>query len=216
MIKNNNFGRWDKIEKMNLEQTVDIVFKGKTVSNADASMGALKFIGDIDQPLKILDFGSGVGRNAFPMSDYSSKWHIDCYDNIQMHHKAEQFLKERYNKQMSDYDRIKFLTNWQKVKENKYDCIVAILVFQHIIEPELVDYLNDIKKMTRKLVVAGRRCLDGFDIPNQKRSVWDILEENGFIPTYCNNQEKYNNKDGDPDDHFICVYDIHMQNVETI
>lgn len=205
--KSNNFGKWNNVDGLTLRETVSIVLKNSSVKDADGSSNIFRYIGKTEESLEILDFGSGVGRNAFPLSDYAKNWHIDCYDNINMHKKAKLFAKEKYNKSVEDFKNINFLSDWQEVKNKKYDCIIAVLVFQHIKEDELNTYLSDIKNMTKKLIVGGRRSLDGIDWTGDKKSVWKILEKNGYFPTYCNNQEKYNDSKQDPKDHFICVYD---------
>lgn len=203
-----SFGRWSKVDILDLEETVGIVLKDHTVSNAVASGGIFEHIGNTSDTLSILDFGSGVGRNAFPLSEYSDKWNITCYDNREMHEKAKEFAKTKYKKDASDFKNVNFLTDWEEVKKQKYDCIIAVLVFQHIKEEDLNLYLNDIRNMTKKLIVGGRRSLDEITWPGNKKSVWKILEKNGYFPTYCNNQEKYDDPKQDPKDHFICIYEM--------
>jgi hypothetical protein len=58
--------------------------------------------------------------------------------------------------------------------------------------------------MAHKMVVGGRRGLDGQGHGKERKSVWKVLEENNYFPSFCNNEDKY--AESDPTDHFICVY----------
>jgi len=81
-------------------------------------------------------------------------------------------------------------------------------VFQHIFEDDLSIYLTDLKKITDRLVVSGRRFND--DVEESKyKNTWEILEKNGWFPSECyrDNNLKYSSA-GDINEHFLCVYDI--------
>ena len=97
----------------------------------------------------------------------------------------------------------------------KFDCIYSILVFQHIFEEDLCKYIQDIKKMTNKLVVSGRRYNDDIDKSSgQHKNTWKILENNGLIPYQCigvRNDvfgEIPYERDGNPNEHLTGLFKL--------
>lgn len=203
----NHFGRWMNIQGLSLDDTVNLVHNEHTAETSHELKGIQEFIGDLSTELHLLDFGSGVGRNAFPLAMLSSKWTIDCFDNKYMLEKAIEYSQKKFGRSIDSFKNINYITEWENIKTKHYDVVVAILVFQHIKEEELKSYIMDIKKITNKLVVSGRRCLDGFDV-GASRSVWDVLEEAGLKPYYCSQPDKYSDPIGNPRDHFTCIYKI--------
>jgi cyclopropane fatty-acyl-phospholipid synthase-like methyltransferase len=205
-ISKDSFGHWTKIETNTLDQVVNKVLTGYTTDTVSASKGVFSYIGKPEEKITILDFGSGVGRNAFELSTHFKNAKILCYDSEQMNLAANKFAEEKYNKSASAFSNTSFTSDWSEVKKQKFDCIIAILVFQHIKESDLTLYLKDIRNLTKKLVVFGRRLVDEREENGDMKSVWKILEKNGYKPSLCSNQEKYN--ENDPKDHFTCIYDF--------
>jgi len=202
-----NFGRWKEIRDKSLDVIVDMVLTNHNTENVVPSIPVFQHIGDKNETLYILDFGSGVGRNTFALSEYSEKWQITGYDNERMISSAKEFSNKKYGKSFNDFKNIKFESNWDEIKNNKFDCIVAIIVLQHISESDLDIYIQDIKKMTNKFIVTGRRSLDELNLDGSFKSVWKILEKNGLSPVFCNNPELYK-KSENPSDHILCIYEI--------
>ncbi|MFA6050309.1 MAG: class I SAM-dependent methyltransferase [Candidatus Paceibacterota bacterium] len=205
-ISIDSFGRWAKIETNTLDQVVDKVLTGYTTGTIPASKGIFTYIGKPEEEITILDFGSGVGRNAFELSIHFKNAKILCYDSEQMNLAANKFAEEKYNRSASEFSNVSFTSDWEEVKKQKFDCIVAILVFQHIKESDLTLYLKNIKNITKKLIVFGRRLVDEREENGDMKSVWKILEKNDYKPSFCSNQEKYN--ESAPKDHFTCIYDF--------
>jgi SAM-dependent methyltransferase len=136
----------------------------------------LKNLGPVDQPLRILDFGCGVGRNTFGAAIQYPKWFVIGYDNDAMLSKKEEFFTIHYKPPMPL--NVVFTSDWEAVKAQQFDVIFCSLVLQHIYEDALVTYLNDFRSITKKLIVSGRRIND--DPAN--KSTWSILEANGWSP----------------------------------
>lgn len=203
-LSDDSFGRWEVIDYMDLDTLVGMVVTHQKASTVAADKELFKYIGDAAKEMRILDFGSGVGRNAFELALHSKNWRIDCYDNEHMHKKANQLCRLKYKKECDEFSNIKFKTDWEEIKYNKYDCAIAVLVLQHIKERDLNVYLRDIKKMTKTFVVGGRRVLDEWHWYGRRKNVWRILEKNGYYPAFCTNKKAY--EGGGAEDHFTCVY----------
>jgi len=199
------FNGWLHIEKFNLNKVIDLVLTNGTSETINSDMWLTPMIGDKSESLSILDFGSGVGRNIFDFSQNFPNWKFYGYDNPHMANKANEYSKLRFGKQVCDYSNLELVSDWDILKSMKFDCIYATLVFQHIHETHLNNYLKDIKQMTRKLIVSGRRFNDDM-IDGKYKNTWQILENNGFHPK---NVKEINYKiDGAPEEHITCIYDI--------
>jgi hypothetical protein len=118
--------------------------------------------------------------------------------------KANEYSKIRFSKQICDYPNLELISDWDILKTIKFDCIYATIVFQHIHENDLNLYLRDIKKMTSRLIVSGRRFNDDI-VDGKHKNTWQILENNEFYP--LNAKEINYNVDGDPNEHITCIYD---------
>jgi hypothetical protein len=122
-----------------------------------------------------------------------------------MINKANEYSKLKFNKTIYDYSNIELIRNWEQLKKIKFDCIYATLVFQHIHENDLNLYLQDIKRMTNKLIVSGRRFNDDM-VDGKYKNTWEIFENNGYYPSNINDI-KYS-IEGDPEEHTLCIYDL--------
>jgi hypothetical protein len=96
------------------------------------------------------------------------------------------------------------MSDWDQLKTMNFDCIYATIVFQHIHEKDLNLYLQDIKQMTNKLIVSGRRFNDDI-IDGKYKNTWQILENNGYHPSNALDIKYF--IDGDPNEHITCIYD---------
>lgn len=132
-----------------------------------------------------LDFGCGVGRNTIALAkDYRKVVGFDLPSMIS--------LVPDENKLNS----ILYTSEWSMVKSFKFDLVLASLVFQHIEDSELNEYLNDISKMTDKIVIHSRTWID-----HSETKVLPILEKY-FIMESIEHTADPNNP---IDDHFIAV-----------
>ena len=201
----NTFNGWSHIEQFNLNKVIDLVLTNGTSDTIKSDMWLTPMIGDKSESLSVLDFGCGVGRNIFDFSQNFQNWKFYGYDNPHMLDKANEYSKLKFNKTIYDYSNIELISNWEQLKKIKFDCIYATIVFQHIHENDLNLYLQDIKQMTHRLIVSGRRFNDDI-IDGKYKNTWQILENNGFYPSNAN---EINYKiEGDPEEHITCIYDI--------
>jgi SAM-dependent methyltransferase len=204
-----NFNEWNYVSTRDLSEVVKFIVGG-TVQSINADDWLLDYITTISQPTSVLDFGCGIGRNIFSFSDKKPDWKFYGYDNNNMIEKAEEFLLSKFNKNLNYYKNINLTSNWDYLRSNRFDCIYATLVFQHIREVDLNQYLQDIKKMTNRLIVSGRRFNDD-TIDGKYKNTWQILENNGYYPS---NYKDINYKiDGDPEEHTTCIYDIRSHEI---
>jgi SAM-dependent methyltransferase len=200
----NTFNGWFYVDQYNLNKVVDLVLTNGTPETVQSDMWLIPFIGDKNKSISVLDFGCGVGRNIFDFSHKFKNWKFYGYDNPNMLKKAKEYSIKKFNKNIEDYPNIQLFSEWDTLKSFRFDCIYATIVFQHIHEKDLNNYLQDIKQMTNKLVVSGRRFNDDM-VDGKYKNTWQILENNGFYPV---NAKKINyNVDGNPNEHITCIYD---------
>jgi SAM-dependent methyltransferase len=201
---NSSFNKWVEIGNKDINTVADYILTGRKVKDFKPENYLFKYIGNKDESLIVLDFGCGIGRNTFGLGEYSNKWNVWGYDNDNMLYHINNYCNNKYNKSRLYFSNVKFTSNWEELKKMKFDVIFACLVFQHIHEDDLHLYLKVIRTITNKLIVSGRRFND--DIINGKnKNTWEILEKNDFNPKICSLNEY--NKEGDPEEHFTCVYE---------
>lgn len=199
------FNGWLHVGNFDLENVVDLVITDGTTNTINSDMWITPMIGDPNDRLSLLDFGCGVGRNIFDFSHKFKNWKFHGYDNPNMLKKAKEYSIKKFNKNIEDYPNLQLFSEWDALKSVKFDCVYATIVFQHIYEKDLNIYLQDIKKMTNRLIVSGRRFNDD-SVNGKHKNTWQILENNGLYPS---NDKQINYKtDGDPDEHITCIYDI--------
>ena len=198
-MSNISFNSWINIDYNNIDIVADYICTGKTPKEFKPEPELYKVL-DKCNPLNILDFGCGIGRNSFGMASYSALWNITGYDNMKMISLTDNYKNIKYNNTI--IDNVKFESDWDIVKNMKFDCIYCSLVLQHIYESDLNTYVLDFKRMTSKLVVAGRRFNDE-KIAGNYKNTWRILENNGLTPSYSNRRYAI---EGDPEEHMLCVY----------
>ena len=190
----------DYIPKCSLEKTIDYVVTGGTIDDANCDQNILNYFQSLDQNknLSILDFGSGIGRNAIPFSQQFPNWKIYCYDNIHMFNQMKNFGYKKYDLLIDNIKNLELNDDWYKLKTQKFDYIYATLVFQHIPENSLLLYLENIKSMTKNLLVFGRQFND-----DNHKNTWSILEKAGLFPVNTSYQ-----RDGNPEEHSWCIYQM--------
>lgn len=200
-----SFNGWSNLANLNLENVVDLVLTNGKVDTIESDMWLIDLIGKQDSSLSILDFGFGIGRNIFQFSEDRPKWKFVGYDSLNMMVKSSEYSKKRFGKNVEEYSNVELIDDWQLIKSRKFDCIYVTIVFQHIFEKDLNQYLNDIKRMTKRLVVSGRRFNDDM-VDGKYKNTWQILENNGFYPS--NALDIKYSIEGDPEEHITCIYDI--------
>lgn len=191
------------VDSLSLEKVVDLVLTNGTSKTICSDMWMTHMIGDPNASLSILDFGCGVGRNIFDFSQQFKNWKFYGYDNANMLNKALEYSKIRFNKSIFDYSNIELTSDWNTLKTKKFDCVYATIVFQHIHENDLNLYIKDIKNMSRKLIVSGRRFNDDI-VDGKYKNTWQILEKNNLYPS--NASEINYSAEGNPEEHITCVY----------
>lgn len=201
----NTFGGWAHVHDKSIDEVSDLIVTGRKANEATPDTWLTDYLGDRNKSLKVLDFGCGFGRNAFWLSNHCPFWTIIGYDNEAMILRTGEFSKIKYNGQIPF--NLHFETDWCKVKETSFDVIYCTLVLQHIGEQTLTQYLSDFKKMTKRLIVAGRRYND-----DKNRSTWKIIEEAGLLPDmfYSGNTCIQYKAEGDPHDHNFGIYTIKL------
>jgi hypothetical protein len=133
-----------------------------------------------------LDFGCGVGRNVLALSKSFNR--VTGYDFPSM--------LDLVPKENQGFPQIMYTTDWDYLKNEKFDSVLASLVFQHIEHTELEEYLFDLNKMTDKLVLHSRTWVDHSNL-----EVLPIVEKYFII----NNIEYTKDPNNPIDDHFIAV-----------
>jgi SAM-dependent methyltransferase len=199
------FNNWDVVSKISIDKLASLIITDKSVDNINSDKLLYNYI-PTDVNFTILDFGCGIGRNTLDIANKFPNVTIIGYDNSSMLSRVEEYSLRRYNKKLEEYKNVQLISDWAFIKNIKFDFIFATLVFQHINEDDLTVYLNDIRNMTDKLLVSGRRFNDE-SVNGIYKNTWEILQKNNYVPVSnkrTDNQEF--NVYGDPNDHFSCLY----------
>jgi SAM-dependent methyltransferase len=201
---NNTFNSWANVEHYDLDVVSDLIVTGRKAKDAVPDKWLLKYLGDPECGLKVMDFGCGMGRNTFEFGIIYPRWTIVGYDNKPMLTKTNDYYSVHYSGPVPE--NVKFITNWDELRTQKFDTIFCSIVLQHIYEDALKTYINDFKKMTSNLIVTGRRFND--DI--KRRSTWTILEDNGLVPvTFLYHDQVIDYKpEGNDEDHNTAIYSL--------
>lgn len=207
---NDEYNEWGIVNKYKLEKVIDLVITNATIDNINPDKHLFELLGDSDKPLKVLDFGCGICRNAGYLSLTYPNWNIYGYDNENMLKHANDFCLKKYSLDVNRQKNLKLISNWNILKNEKFDVIFAVLVFQHIHEKYINLYLKDISNMTNKLIVFGRRFNDEYIVDDKNKIIykntWKIFENNGYYPSNINDI-KYS-FEGDPEEHTLCIYEL--------
>jgi cyclopropane fatty-acyl-phospholipid synthase-like methyltransferase len=206
----NSFRDWGKVDSLELDKVIDLVITNGTIETTNPDTHLYHLFGDLDKHLKVLDFGCGICRNAGYLSLNYPTWEIYGYDNNNMLKHASHFCEKKYSINIHTQHNLKLISDWDKLKTEKFDVIFAMLVFQHIHENNINEYLKNISKMTKKLIVFGRRYNDEFHYDSDNKVIfkntWEIFENNGYYPSNANeiSYKKY----GDLEEHSLCIYNF--------
>ena len=144
---------WLNAAQLNRAGLMNAILTGSTAETFKPDHRLIQQCGGRWEPLRLLDFGCGLGRNV---PGYSVQWSVTLYDSLPMLMRAVTYLREQ---NLAIWPMM--TNNWDALKTQKFDAVLASLVFQHILEPDLIEYLKDLRHMTKRLVVFGRRFNDG-------------------------------------------------------
>ena len=168
------FNNWDGVSKISIDKLASLIITDKSVDNINSDKLLYNYI-PTDVNFTILDFGCGIGRNTLDIANKFPNVTIIGYDNSSMLSRVEEYSLRRYNKKLEEYKNVQLISDWAFIKNIKFDFIFATLVFQHINEDDLTVYLNDIRNMTDKLLVSGRRFNDE-SVNGIYKNTWEILQ----------------------------------------
>lgn len=195
-------GAWGKIDQFDLNKITDLIVTGRTPKEARPDEWLYEWLkDDADKPITILNFGCGMGRNTFGLATHFKNWTVIGYDSEAMIGKSNDYYQLHYD---GVPPNLKFETEWGKLRAQRFDKIICIIVLQHIFENDLINYAQDFKEMTKFLMVAGRRFNDG----PLRRSTWAILAEQGLVPSkfFAGHVEIPFSADGPEEAHNIAFY----------
>lgn len=170
-----SFHYWESVGEMELNDIINIILTGHSLNTVYSDEWITQFFPKSFSSL--LDFGCGIGRNTFHYSMKYPAANIVGYDNDKMLKKTEEFYLSKYK--TSRPPNVLFDSHWSNVSSRKFDIIVSLLVFQHIFEEDLLNYISDLKQMTKFLIVSGRKFND-----DNKKNTWKIIESAGLIPHF--------------------------------
>ena len=207
-ISFNDFWGGESVKHDDIDVVMDKILTGRTVFEVTPDFWVFPVFGRKDKPRHILDFGCGIGRNTFALAEYSKNWIVAGYDNLSMISRTEEYRKLKYDK---DIPNAIFSSDWNAIKKMDFGAVFACIVFQHIHEEPLIQYLNDIKNMTKILVVHGRQFND-----DNNKNTWKILESQGLFPIISLSVDhvgrclihEYNPEDEHPESHRINIYSL--------
>lgn len=199
-----SFNGWGDVENKNLDTIMDMILTGRNANTAMPDDWLLPFFPN--NMHSMLDFGCGIGRNSFSYAHALPEVEITGYDNKAMLSKCMLFYNLRYKN--SYPQNLLFNSDWNTIKNKKFDCILAVLVFQHVSESDIKVYVDDFKKITNFVLIVSRRIND-----HTKQSTWTMLAEYGLIPVsfYTGSplRQIEFEPNGDPLEHNIGIFNCH-------
>jgi SAM-dependent methyltransferase len=200
----NSFCGWEIIGEKPIDEIADHILTNYKISEFEPDTYLYEYVSNLNSNSTVLDFGCGVGRNTYGLAEYSKNWKAFGYDNINMISKVVEYKQIKYPDK--DICNAEFSDDWEYIKKIKFDCIFCALVLQHIRETFLVQYLNDFRNMTNRLLVSGRRFNDDMDENGKYKNTWKILNKCGFDEAVNVNGEKFVYIDGPPEEHTTYIY----------
>lgn len=196
-----NFGSWAGFAaNYDLHQLVHMIYTSRNADTVEPNNEILNMISSLPDGSTILDFGSGVCINTLYYAMQLPNLSFCGYDSPQMISRVDEFAQHKYNTTLKNIPNLYVSSDWSSLSKQKFDCIYATLVLQHVPPKDIHTYLNDIKNMTSMLLIHGRRANDHSNI-----GTWKIIEEAGLYPS--NGKEINYSTYGDPEEHLpICIY----------
>lgn len=167
-----NYNFWTKIATYPIDDLAGYLIGGRKAQQLLADTWLFSRVGDEDEPTRILDFGCALGRNTFSLGQYSPAWNVVGFDCAEMLARVPEYMAL---KKFDTMPNVYFTSDWEVLKQDKFDVALAILTFQHIFEYDLICYLTDLSKMTKRIIVNGRRFND-----DNNKNTWDIMTKCGW------------------------------------
>jgi len=200
-----NFGPWATFaETNNLHQLVHMIYTNRDADSVTPNEDVAAVVGSLPAGSRVLDFGCGVCRNAADYAIWFPHIEFHGYDSPQMVARVGEFVRHKHGRELQDILNLTVRSDWGEVSAEKFDCVYATLVFQHIHPDEIAAYLTAIKKMTPLLLIHGRRANDYLWGGS---STWRVIEACGLVPS--NAEAIGYHPDGAPEDHIpLCIYEI--------
>lgn len=196
-----SFGHWQGwADSSSLDNLVGFIYTNRNAATADHDAVVYEKVASLPAGSRVLDFGCGVGRNVIHYATNFPSLQFVGYDSDSMLRRADEFCQLRYGRLPADIPNLSLGSHWELLAAEEFDAVYATVVFQHIHPAQLSSYLVDIKRMTPRLWVFGRRFND-----HGGGGVWATLEAAGLRPT--NAAEIGYAVDGDPNEHLpLCIY----------
>jgi ubiquinone/menaquinone biosynthesis C-methylase UbiE len=124
---------------------------------------------------KVLDFGSGIGRNSFPMAQKG--YSVDICD---ISDEAIRFCLEYSKKNSIKVKSILYKENKLEVEDNKYDAIVVWSVLDYVTSiaaTQIIEEFKRILKVNGTLLICFDPLKDELEIKDE----FEILEDGTFL-----------------------------------
>ncbi|KAA3622482.1 MAG: methyltransferase domain-containing protein [Proteobacteria bacterium] len=114
---------------------------------------------------KLLDFGCAIGRNFPALRRHARQ--IVAYDLPEMIDACARY---------AECDDVQLVSDWEFVRAQEFDVCVATLVFQHIEDPDVLNFfLEDLSHSVDYLYVNSRCWIDG----DEKRNLVSAIVDPG-------------------------------------
>lgn len=136
-----------------------------------------------NRPIRVLDFGCGLGRFLYYAGIRFPNWQFVGYDCPAMLHNARSIWEFTPN--------VTLQSDWATIVKQKYDLINAEIVLMHILEHDVRAYLHSFKTMLSdaegKPREPGRNGFIGFfhasreTLDDGVTNIWDIVFDCGFV-----------------------------------
>ncbi len=133
-------------------------------------------------PLRVLDFGCGLGRFLYHAGLKFPNWEFVGYDCPAMLRNAKNVWEFPPN--------VVLQSDWNSVLSQRYDLINAEIVLMHILERDVLAYLTAFKLLLSDRAGNPREPgQDGFigffhasreTLDDEKTNVWDLVFDSGF------------------------------------
>ena len=196
-----SFGSWQGwAAECDLNKLVDYIYTGRNADTADHDPVVLERVAALPSGSRVLDFGCGVGRNVIRYARKLPEIQFVGYDSKPMLSRADEWCRHAIGIPSSDIPNLSLQSDWDALATERFDCIYATIVLQHIDPSQLTAYLAQFRRMAPLLLVFGRRRSDFGSV-----SVWGIMENAGLHP--INAHEIGYSAEGEGEEHIpLCIY----------